>query len=186
MNQKRVVYTVFALLGLLVSFGFIFMPKKTETKEAIKWLTIEEAAALSAKDGKKIVVDVYTDWCGWCKKMDKATYENASIVEMMNKDFHAVKLDAEQTEDIVLNGQTFKYVASGRRGYQEYAARLLGGKMSFPSTVFLNADLSPLYNVPGYIEPKEFSAILGYTREEAYKRISFQDYAAAYQSPVVE
>ena len=186
MNRKNVVLSLLIITVLIVSFGFIFKPKQADQQAAIQWLTIEEAAALAAKDGKKIVVDVYTDWCGWCKKMDKATYENAMIVEMMSKDFHAVKLNAEQKGDISLKGQTFKFVANGRNGYHEYAAQLLGGKLSYPSTVFLNPDLTPLYNVPGYREAKEFSAILSYTREEAYKRISFQDYAATYQAPVAK
>ena len=186
MNRKNIVLSLLVVAGLVASLGFIFKPQQADQQESIKWLTIEEAAALSAKDGKKIVVDVYTDWCGWCKKMDKATYENALIIEMMNKDFHAVKLNAEQKGDITLKGKTFKFVANGRNGYHEYAAQLLGGKLSYPSTVFLNPDLSPLYNVPGYREAKEFSAILSYTEEEAYKRISFQDYVATYQAPAVK
>lgn len=186
MNRKVVVFSTLFLIALVVSFGFVFRAENTREQASIKWLTIEEAAALSAKDGKKIVVDVYTDWCGWCKKMDKATYENAMIIEMMNKDFHAVKLNAEQKGDITLKGQAFKYVANGNRGYHEYAARLLGGKLSYPSTVFLNPDLTPLYNVPGYREAKEFSAILSYTQAEAYKRISFQDYVNTYQQPSIE
>ena len=39
----------------------------------IKWISIEEAEKLNKENPKKIMIDVYTDWCGWCKKMDKDT-----------------------------------------------------------------------------------------------------------------
>lgn len=175
MNRNILAFSAL-VLGLVISFGFITKSDTDPAPAKVNWITIEEAAALAEQDGKKILVDVYTDWCGWCKRMDKATYENPEIVEILNANFHAVKFNAEQKEDVTIKGQSYKYVANGRRGYHELAARLLSGKLSYPSTVFLNSDFSMLYNVPGYREPKEFSTILGYTQEEGYKRVSFQDY----------
>ena len=164
-----------ALLTLLA-----FKPS-TAPQESVNWISIEEAAALAQKDGKKILVDVYTDWCGWCKRMDKATYQNTEVVAYLNENFHAVKFNAEQKEDVVLRGRTFKYVPQGRRGYHELAAGILQGKMSYPSTVFLNENLEILTDVKGFRKANEMMAFLTYFKEEAYKRkVNLQEYLDEY------
>ena len=65
-----------------------------ETTEGINWMTWDEANAANKVTPKKIFIDIYTDWCGWCKKMDKSTFQDASVIEALNKDFYAVKFDA--------------------------------------------------------------------------------------------
>src|SRR5436190_24321530 len=97
---------------LLLFFALLaFKPandKKPE-KEAINWITIQEAEKLSKKHPRKIVIDVYTDWCGWCKKMDKSTFADKNVATYVNKNFYAVKFNAETQEDIVLNGKTCRF-----------------------------------------------------------------------------
>jgi thioredoxin-related protein len=88
----------------------------TAEPRQIKWLTIQQAYALAQKTPKKFVVDVYTNWCGWCKVMDRQTFTEPAIVDYVNKNYYAVKLNAEQTNDITLGRQTFKYIRGGRRG----------------------------------------------------------------------
>ncbi len=61
----------------------------------VQWITWEEAMELSKTEPRKIVVDVYTDWCGWCKKMDKATFQDEEIVEYINENYYAIKFNAE-------------------------------------------------------------------------------------------
>ena len=48
-------------------------------QDAVKWYTIEEADALMKTDPKPIFVDAYTDWCGWCKRLDKDTFSDPII-----------------------------------------------------------------------------------------------------------
>lgn len=168
------------VLGFAVSgMRGMFNPKPVENPAAptIQWLTMEAAATQSAADGKKILVDVYTSWCGWCKVMDRETYSDPQVVAYINEHFHPVKFNGEQTSPLTLAGKTYKYVAKGGRGYNEYTAVILNGQLSYPSTVFLNADLSVIYPVPGYIEKDQFLKILGYTQEDAYKKMQFEEYA---------
>ena len=175
----------YSAIALLVPVFFIFSAFTNSPKpnEGINWVSIEEAEALAAKDGKNILVDVYTDWCGWCKRMDKSTYENQKVINYINENFHAVKFDAEQKGDVTLKGRTFKFVAQGRRGYHELAAGILQGKMSYPSTVFLNSQFEILTDIKGFRGPDEMMGFLTYFKDELYKEeISLQKYLDDYKS----
>lgn len=126
----------------------------------VNWLTFEEAVELNAKTPKPLFIDVYTDWCGWCKKMDANTFQKSEIASELNKDYYPVKFNAEQKESIEFEGNTFKFVASGRRGYHELAVFLLNKRMSYPTVVFLDLAAKKLQPIPGYKTPEQFKAIL--------------------------
>ncbi|MGL4598391.1 MAG: thioredoxin family protein, partial [Bacteroidia bacterium] len=80
---------------------------KGETASAIHWYTLEEAQALSDKEPRKLFVDMYTSWCGWCKVMDANTFANPTIAKYMNEHYYCVKFDAETRDTVVFNGQKF-------------------------------------------------------------------------------
>ncbi|MBL4586459.1 MAG: DUF255 domain-containing protein, partial [Flavobacteriales bacterium] len=90
-------------------------------KEKINWVTLGQADSLRRIEPRKILIDVYTDWCGWCKKMDDTTFSEPELVKYVNENYYAVKLNAEQKEPITVGGKTYNYVANGRRGYHEIA-----------------------------------------------------------------
>jgi thioredoxin-related protein len=163
----------FALL-LLLSLAAI-----TNAQEKIQWMSMEEAYALTLTEStpKKIFIDVYTDWCGWCKRMDKATFQNPEVVAYMNAHYYNVKFDAEQKERIEMLGNTFEFVPQGSRGYHELAAALLNGKMSYPTVVFMNAKFEMLSPVPGYQEPTAFMNVAKYFGDNIYLETSWQDYS---------
>jgi len=142
--------------------------------EPIQWLTIEEAAAKQKQEPRKIVIDVYTDWCGWCKKMDKTTFADPEVAAYVNAHYYAVKLDAEGTEPITLDGHTFKYNPEYKS--HELAVALLNGQLSFPTTVYLDEEMKMLTPVPGFIDAPAFSQILRYFGDNHYKEMSFQEF----------
>lgn len=166
-----------ALLGLLVAF-FSISVAPTPPVEKINWMTWEEAVVAMEKEPRKLFVDVYTDWCGWCKVMDQKTFSKASVVEYMNQNYYAVKLDAEQKEDIQFAGKTFKYVPSGRRGYHELAANLLQGNMSYPTVVYLNENIQLLSISPGFKEEPQLMKELTFFGDNHYKTTSWKEYSA--------
>jgi thioredoxin-related protein len=163
----------FALL-LLLSLTAI-----SNAQEKIQWMSIEEAYALTLTETspKKIFIDVYTDWCGWCKRMDKATFQNPEVAAYMNEHYYNVKFDAEQKESIEMLGNTFKFIPQGNRGYHELAAALLNGKMSYPTVVFMNPKFEMLSPVPGYQEVGPFMNIAKYFGDNIYTEKSWQDYS---------
>ena len=173
--KNLIVAGIFSLL-ILTSFSFTKTDAQEEVK--VKWYTIEEAQQLVKKEKRKIYIDVYTDWCGWCKVMENKTFTDPEIAEMLNTKFYAVKLDGEGKEDIVFKDQTFKFVPSGRNGYHELAAALLQGKLSYPTSIFLDEDLNLLTPLPGYYPPEKLEPILNYIGNDIYKTTSYQDYLA--------
>ena len=147
--------------------------------QKVEWMSWSEAVTLAQSEGnaKKVFVDVYTDWCGWCKKMDKDTFQNPEVAAYMKANFYMVKMDAEGKDPIEYQGKTFKFVPSGRRGYHELAAALLQGKMSYPTVVFLDEQLNMLSPVPGYQQVEPFMQIAKYFGDNIYKDKDWQSYA---------
>jgi thioredoxin-related protein len=158
----------------------LFSTTLAGAQEKIQWMTIEQAYALSMTEEspKKIFIDVYTDWCGWCKRMDAATFQKPEVAKYMNEHFYNVKFDAEQKEDITILGNTFKFVAQGRRGYHELAAALLNGKMSYPTVVFMNGKFEMLSPVPGYQEPVQFLKVATFFGDDIYRDKKWEEYTA--------
>ncbi len=150
----------------------------TAVPKRIRWLTVQEAYTLTQKTPKKFVVDVYTDWCGWCKVMDRETFSKPAIVDYVNANYYAVKLNAEQTEDITIGKQTFKYVGGGGRGVHELAAALLKNQMSYPTTVFLDEKFQLIQPIPGYLEPRAFHQIITYFGQNYHQKESFDQFKA--------
>lgn len=167
--------TIFTQISLLF---LIFMGFNAQAQD-INWISWEEAVQLSQTDAqpKKIFVDVYTDWCGWCKKMDKNTFQNPEVSKYMQDNFYMVKMDAEGKDPIKYQGKEFKFVPSGRRGYHELAAALLQGRMSYPTVVFLDEQLNMLSPVPGYQQVEPFMQIAKYFGENIYKDKDWESYA---------
>lgn len=133
-------------------------PAKIETTK--QWTTLDNAIALSKKDNKKILVDVYTDWCKWCKVMDEKTFQNSEMKSHLEENYHLVKFNAEQKEEVVFNGKTYNYVSNGKRGSHTLASELLDGQLSYPSLVVLDSDLNKLQTIRGYKSPEQLKEIL--------------------------
>jgi len=164
-----------------VIFLFVVLLMTTTNAQEVEWLSWNEAAELAAteENPKKIFVDIYTDWCGWCKKMDKDTFQNAEVAAYMADNFYMVKLDGEGKEEIEFKGKTFKFIPSGRKGYHEFAAALMQGKMSYPTTVFLDEEMNMLSPIPGYQKPKPFLNIAKYFGDNIYKSKDWKEYTSS-------
>ncbi len=194
------------ILAVLVVSSAYFLPRTSEDKgpnadlkpaselslEAegpVQWMTFEEAVAQSKADAanpdaqpKHIFIDVYTDWCGWCKVMDKQTFSNPEIAKNLNKYFYPVKFNAEQREAIEFKGNTFKYVAQGSKGYHELAAALLQGKLSYPTVVFMDDQMRLIQAIPGFLKPAQFEPIVKFIGEGRYRDTKWDEYSKSFQS----
>ncbi|HEY8936725.1 MAG TPA: DUF255 domain-containing protein [Cyclobacteriaceae bacterium] len=177
------------ILGLAVMIGIISMAlaptpeKKTGMESVVNWITFEQAVEKSKTEKRPIFIDVYTNWCGWCKVMDKSTFNDPQVAKLLNEKFYAVKFNAEQREDVTFQGTTFKYVASGQNGYHELAAALLNNKLSYPTVVFLDENFKMLQPLAGYRKAPEFHKIAQFIGEGYYKTIKWDTFQETYKSP---
>lgn len=133
----------------------------------IKWMSFEDAEKASKKKPKKVFVDVYTDWCGWCKRLDQATFSDKRVADYMNDNYYAVKFDAQHPDPIKLGGKEYanpRFDASKRKGARNATHQLAQkyGARSYPTVLFLDEKLNLLTNgaVPGYRDADGFLPIL--------------------------
>ncbi len=159
---------------LVLSVPLLFMAFTPAKKEGIKWLSFTELKAAYAKNPKPIIIDVYTNWCGWCKVMDRETYSNAKVIEYINDKYYAVKFNAESTEAVEFAGKQYGY-NSGYRSH-DLAVTLLQGRMGYPTTVLLSAIDAQPAPLSGYMKPSELEPPLKFFGEGAYKTQDFPQF----------
>lgn len=145
-------------------------------EKEIKWMTWDEAASANAKNPKKIFVDVYTEWCGWCKKMEQTTFKDSAVINAISKDFYAVRLDAEQKESIFWRDTEFKWEPGGRGGTNKLAYEILDGQMSFPTFVLLDGVYARIAISPGYKMPDALLKELKFASQELYRTMDWATY----------
>jgi thioredoxin-related protein len=180
-NKLQMKLIIFFALYLTL----FFQPKTTAdsvTGKEIKvdWLTIEEAEAKWKKKKKKVFIDVYTDWCGWCKRMDATTFSHPVIAEYLNANFYPVKFNAEDRNNVIFNGQVYKYNEKYRS--HDLAIEWLGGKMSYPTTVYLDEDMKLIQPLPGYLKADEFEKIIYFIGENHYRKLTYEAYQKVHKS----
>ncbi|MEM9548661.1 MAG: DUF255 domain-containing protein [Bacteroidota bacterium] len=129
-------------------------------KKIQKWHSVEEAVSLAKTDQKKILIDVYTDWCRWCKVMDQKTFSEAEVSKYLSENYHLAKFNAEQKEELSFNGKKYTFKLNGKRGYHEFAADILNGQLAYPSLVIFDSNLNKIEVVRGFKSPEELMKIL--------------------------
>jgi thioredoxin-related protein len=160
----------------LLALFLLFRPGMDPMMGQVRWYSIQEALQLMGKEPKMMVIDVYTDWCGWCKRMDATTFSDPEVANILNKDFYPVKLNAEGREEIVIGERTFRFVDNGGRGYHELAAIVTGGRLSYPTISYVDEQGRVLQAAPGYVGPEQFKVFLAYYNTGAYKTQGWEQY----------
>ena len=176
---KLIKYT--AILVLSTFIGPRLFSQNTVV-EKIKWHSFEEAVALNKESPKKVFIDLYTDWCGWCKQLDKTTFSDTTIIRLMNKYFIAVKFNAERKDTIIFNNYTFVNPnPTGFRSPHQLASSLLKGRMSYPSMTFLDEKMQMVTSVQGYMKPQDLEPILAYFAQDKYLKMTYDTFKLSYK-----
>ncbi len=170
-SRGGIVLFIALILAVGIFVSFTLEKQSDKPAETIKWLTYDEAIQLSKKKKKKIFVDVYTDWCGWCKKMDATTMKDPKVVEYMNKRFYAVKLNAESSKAAAYKGTALTE--------RELATRVFKAN-GYPTTLYLSEGEDLIINLPGYREAGELAKILYFVGEDKFKTQTWEQFNATY------
>ncbi|MGB0840420.1 MAG: thioredoxin family protein [Chitinophagales bacterium] len=158
-------------------------------KGAINWVTVEELEQKMKQEPRKVLVDLYTSWCGWCKRMDRSTFAHQDIASYVNDNFYAVKFNAEQKETVKFNGGEYKFVPGGRKGTNELAKKFIlgdakSGRMGYPTIAFLDENLNRIDAFPGFKDAKKFEPLIEFIAGEHYKSKSLNEFQQGFESKI--
>jgi uncharacterized protein YyaL (SSP411 family) len=137
---------------ILFLLGSFTQPHANEGEE-LKWYDWNEGILKAKAEGKVALIDTYTDWCHWCKVMDKNTYTNKAVVDLISSKFVPIKFNPELDKKYfngkdTLTGRQLLYALSG------------GNSSGYPTTYFYLTKKNVMYQEAGYIEPVKFESLL--------------------------
>lgn len=163
---------ILIFLGIVLNLNAI-----AQNTHKIDWLSFEGSVEKNSTNPRLIFIDVYTDWCGWCKRMDATTFKDSTFIDYINKYFYAVKLDAEMADTVRFNNTVFINPApTARRSTHQLAASLLQGKMSYPSFVILNDKFQLLTIIKGFKPPENINPIMEYFGSNIYLKKTWEEF----------
>lgn len=153
---KLFITTIFAALTLNLS-------AQNKEAEKLTWHDWNSGYELAKKTGKIALIDAYTDWCGWCKRMDRDTYSNPEVIAILNQYFVPIKFNPE------LEDKTYFVETDTVSGPQLYGMLSQGKSTGFPTTYYLFTQKMSIIIDPGYKGPADFIKILQSAIEESKK-----------------
>ncbi|MBZ0207085.1 MAG: thioredoxin family protein [Flavobacteriales bacterium] len=150
----------------------------------VHWSDIETAQKAAKKDGKPLLIDVYTSWCGPCRMLDKNTFQEARTAAYINEHFHPVKFNAEGGETVIYNGKSYSNPSfdpaktAGRNGTHDLTMAIapMNGRIAYPTIVYMDKDGNVLAPVQGYMSPEQIEPILTYFGEGFYMKQEFPEF----------
>jgi len=150
--KKSLLLVLFALASV-ISYG-----------QEVKWMTMKEAIEAQKKNKKPIFIDAYTVWCGPCKLLDRNTFTDSKVIEVLNQRYNPVKFNAEGNEEIQFQGKLFK-----NPNYQEARKKSRNGIHEFtqflkvpgyPTMAIIGSNGTVLKSIVGYRTPEQLLAEL--------------------------
>jgi thioredoxin-related protein len=152
-----------------------------EEQGLVKWYSFAEAQELNKKQPKPFLVDIYTDWCGWCKQMMRTTYSDPNLATYINTWFYPVKFNAEGQDTIIYMGEKYFNPSKAPRSTHQLAFKFLGNKLTYPSTLFIGNNFQFQLNTSGYLDNRQIEPILVYTVENIFRTTAFEEFKTHFQ-----
>ncbi len=162
----------------------LFLFSISISAQDINWMSLNEAIIAQEKEPRKIMLDVYTDWCGPCKLLDKKTFQNKDVAKYVNENYYAVKFNAEGDEKIMYKEKTYtnpKYDATkrGRNSVHDFTIYMKVG--GYPTIVFMDEKSDLITGVTGFLNPQQLELYLKLFADDTHKDFKTQEDVENYQ-----
>ena len=142
-------------------------------------MTVEEVQEKMKTEPRKVYVDIYTDWCQWCKVMDKKTFTNPNVIAYMNQHYYCIHFNAETKK--VVNFKDKQYTASADGKTNALALEWTQGQLGYPTSVFFDEGFVNPVPVPGYFDVQTMEMIAKFIVEHKHKSVNFERYKAGFK-----
>jgi thioredoxin-related protein len=154
----------------VLSLVFVLAAASSQTAAkgtAVQWQPFTQGLKSAASGSKYVFVSVYTDWCGYCKRLNAVTLTADPVVSELGRNFVSVKLNAESADPVAWKGE--------KMASSDLAS--LWGVDGFPTLIFLNSKGEVIGSFASYAEPDLMIKLLTYISSGARERkVSFEDY----------
>ena len=173
---------LFLILFLFASGLSAQQPQADADGSLVKWMTLQEAVEKTKTSPRPIIMDFYTDWCGWCKKMMATTYANPALAQYINQNFYPVKFNAETKDTIEYLGEKYAPLGVGQRTTNALAVKLLQNKLMYPTTLFMNNfdkqknEFTFSMLAQGYLDAPKIEPMLVFTLENVFRNCGYEEY----------
>lgn len=165
----------------MLILGFVTL---NSSAQEINWITLSEAIELQKKTPKKIMMDVYTNWCGPCKMLDINTFHNKDVVAYVNENYYAVKFNGEGNDVIKYNDKDFTNPSydpskANKRNSPHQLTRYLQIN-AYPTIVFFDETSGVIAPIRGYQTPPQIELYLKLFKDDLHKEINTQEKFSEY------
>jgi len=170
------------LLLLLAFISVIYIGNAQDTK--INWMSFEDAVAAQVKEPRKIMMDMYTTWCGPCRLLDKNTFQNTDVATYVNENYYAVKFNAEGNTNVTFKDKNFSnpnFDASRRGRNSQHQLASYFGVTAYPTIIFLDEEGRLITPLKGYRTPNQLEIFLKFFANDTYKEVTTQKQFQQYQ-----
>lgn len=173
---------ILRIINVAFVLHLVLSPTWAQDQSDIHWMDIEDALRLQKVEQKKILVEVYTDWCKVCHKLDQISLSQPQVANYINEFYYPVKFNAECRKTVFFRGKKYGFVETTNNGYHQFAYKITHGKLNYPSLVFLDKDLSIIQPISGFQGPDKLMKVLIYFAENYNKTTPWPDFNAKYNS----
>jgi thioredoxin-related protein len=137
---------------------------------ALEWTALDKAVAKASGEKKAVLIDVYTDWCGWCKKMDKEVFVDPAVAGVLSSKFALAKVNGESKEEFTFKGKKTDGIGIARAF----------GVRGYPAIIFLDSKGETLTMIPGFLDAEQFLPVVLFIGNREYEKMEWADYLASY------
>ena len=166
-------------------FNETFYGSKTDSTHKLITHSFEEVEKLSKIKPKKILIDIYTDWCNGCRVMNSTSLTDSSVVKYLNSNFYVIRFNAESKDSITFTGHVFVNNGANNTPFHQLALALTNNSIALPTTVILDESFKKLDQIPHYLTPEMLLKIARFFGADAFKNQTWDSFLKQYTTKYI-